>query len=388
MANSVHVFWGCNEDFEGYVTEHINEFELTITYLELISCYNTKMRTNINSATSETSHFYDAVDNVVVRSADFGSVSAHVIYNFAAIALQGCDFETMYIQNPPRQVLHSLQTAFPDCLVYSATEYKEVNKSIVLDVHSRLSTMILGQKACKTEIDLSLYRISKMGKEKPAVLLFYGPSGVGKTETAKQLSEALGGGLTRIQFSMFQNQEAFDYLFGGEHSKGSFARDLLARESNVVLLDEFDKVNHGLYNAFYELFDEGILVDSYYRVEMSNAVFILTTNFESEEEIKKALGPAMFSRISACLKFEHLTPEEMQILINRHFDYLLKFLDGEESNFIELSGVRDWFLTNASNFDNVRTLNQKIERAVFGVLTNELLKDSYKDQSVASVCSP
>lgn len=379
MASSVHVFWGSNQDFEDYVSERINEFEFTITYLELISAYNTKMRTTLNSATSETSHFYDAVDNVVVRSADFGSVSAHVIYNFAAIALQGCNFETMYIQNPPRQVLRSLQTAFPDCLVHATTEYKDVNKNILLDVHRRLAATILGQKVCKKEIDLSLYRISKMGKEKPAVLLFYGPSGVGKTETAKQLSEALGGGLTRIQFSMFQNQEAFDYLFGGEHSKGSFARDLLARESNVVLLDEFDKVNPGLYNAFYELFDEGVLVDSYYRVEMGSAVFILTSNFGSEEEIKKALGPAMFSRIGACIKFEQLTPEELKKLINRHFDYLLQHLDDEEVSLIEQCGVRDWFLANASKFDNVRTLNQKIERAIFGVLTNKLLKEGSVD---------
>ena len=264
-------------------------------------------------------------------------------------------------------------------VVHATTEYKDVNKNILLDVHRRLAATILGQKVCKKEIDLSLYRISKMGKEKPAVLLFYGPSGVGKTETAKQLSEALGGGLTRIQFSMFQNQEAFDYLFGGEHSKGSFARDLLARESNVVLLDEFDKVNPGLYNAFYELFDEGVLVDSYYRVEMGSAVFILTSNFGSEEEIKKALGPAMFSRIGACIKFEQLAPEELKKLINRHFDYLLQHLDDEEVSRIEQCGVRDWFLANASKFDNVRTLNQKIERAIFGVLTNKLLKEGSVD---------
>ena len=109
---------------------------------------------------------------------------------------------------------------------------------------------------------------------------------------------------------------------------------------------------------------------------MGNAVFILTTNFESEEEIKKALGPAMFSRISACIKFEQLAPEELKKLINRHFDYLLQHLDDEEKSHIEQRGVRDWFLANASKFDNVRTLNRKMERAVFGVLTNELLKEN------------
>ncbi len=73
--------------------------------------------------------------------------------------------------------------------------------------------------------------------------MFYGPSGVGKTETARCLSEAVGGELTRVQFSMMQTQEAYEYLFGAEHSKASFARGLLARESNVVLIDEFDKVD-------------------------------------------------------------------------------------------------------------------------------------------------
>lgn len=56
---------------------------------------------------------------------------------------------------------------------------------------------------------------------------------------------------------MMQNQESIDYIFGADHSKNSFARDMLGRESNVILIDEFDKVNPHFYNAFYELFDEG-----------------------------------------------------------------------------------------------------------------------------------
>lgn len=87
--------------------------------------------------------------------------------------------------------------------------------------------------------------------------MLYGPSGVGKTESAKSISKSLGGKLLRIQFSMMQNQESIDYIFGADHSKNSFARDMLGRESNVILIDEFDKVNPHFYNAFYELFDEG-----------------------------------------------------------------------------------------------------------------------------------
>lgn len=112
-----------------------------------------------------------------------------------------------------------------------------------------------------------------MNEECPSVIMFYGPSGVGKTETARCLSGAVGGELTRVQFSMMQTQEAYEYLFGAEHSKASFARDLLARESNVVLIDEFDKVDPRLYNMFYQLFDEGRYVDMNYDVDMRNALF-------------------------------------------------------------------------------------------------------------------
>ena len=58
----------------------------------------------------------------------------------------------------------------------------------------------------------------------------------GKTESAKSISKTLGGELVRIQFSMMQTNEAYNYLFGSEHSKSSFARDMMSRESNVILV--------------------------------------------------------------------------------------------------------------------------------------------------------
>lgn len=339
IDRAIHVFTGSNKDFERFIGERIGEDEVTITYLELIGDYHAKIRATTEYATSDLSHIHDQVDNVVVRSADFGSVVSHAISNFAQIASMGCDFRTMYIQNPPRQTLNSLQAMFPGMLDYSGTEYEKIGKKTVLEAYDKLKDAVLGQEDCKAEIDLSPYKLSVMGGEKPVVLLFYGPSGVGKTETAKQLSGTMGGGLTRIQFSMFQNQEAFDYVFGAEHSKGSFARDLLGGETNIILLDEFDKVNHGLYNAFYELFDEGVLTDTYCRVEMGNALFVLTTNFGSEKEIKQALGPAMFSRISACIKLNDLSADEKRAIIDKHFDRIVGLLDDDDAELINSKDV-------------------------------------------------
>lgn len=97
INRAIHVFTGSDKDFEHFIGEGIGEDEVTITYLELIGDYNAKIRAASEYATSYLSHIHDRVDNVVVRSADFGSVVSHVISNFAQIASMGCDFGTMYI---------------------------------------------------------------------------------------------------------------------------------------------------------------------------------------------------------------------------------------------------------------------------------------------------
>ena len=123
----------------------------------------------------------------------------------------------------------------------------------------------------------------------------------------------------RIQFSMMQTIEASNYIFGAEHSKTSFARDMLARESNVILIDEFDKVSPSFYNAFYELFDEGVYEDVNYQVYLKNSIFILTSNFKSEEEIKNTLGPAMFSRVGCCIEYEDLKVEDKRSIVKSYY---------------------------------------------------------------------
>ncbi|EPD03109.1 putative ATPase, partial [Lacticaseibacillus paracasei subsp. paracasei Lpp70] len=103
----------------------------------------------------------------------------------------------------------------------------------------------------------------------------------------------------RQQLSMFQNQASFDYLFGASHSQRNFARDLSNRESNVILLDEFDKVNPALYSAFYQLFDEGIFEDKNYQIRTNNLIIICTSNFADVTQIRETLGDAMYYRFSA-----------------------------------------------------------------------------------------
>ena len=203
--------------------------------------------------------------------------------------------------------------------------------------------------------------------------MLYGPSGVGKTESAKSISKALGGKLLRVQFSMMQTQEGYNYIFGAEHSKGSFARDMIARESNVILIDEFDKVNPLFYNAFYELFDEGRYVDTNYDVNLGQAIFLLTCNFNNEDEIKKTLGPAMFSRIGCCIEFADLTTAQKQEIIEKWYQQILERLQEDEKTYIMGTNIRAWFLENAERYDNIRILKTKLENAIFEKMADHFI---------------
>ena len=172
-----------------------------------------------------------------------------------------------------------------------------------------------------------------------------------------------------------QNQEAMDYVFGSEHSKVSLAWDLLARETNIVLIDEFDKVHPTFYNAFYEVFDEGHLVDTNYDVDLGNVVFLLTSNYMSEEEIKKALGPAMFSRIGCCVKYEDLTPEEKQIIVSNWYQDITNDLEKKEKKYIDGTSIKSWFLENANRYDNICTLKNKLEKLIYDSLAEHFIID-------------
>ena len=165
----------------------------------------------------------------------------------------------------------------------------------------------------------------------------------------------------------------FKLAAGAEHSKSSFARDMMGRESNVILIDEFDKVNPALYNAFYELFDEGKYVDTNYSVELGQAIFLLTCNFSNENEIKKALGPAMFSRIGCCVEYADLTVEQKQKIVNNWYDSIMASLKDDERVYIETTDIHEWFLKNAERYDNIRILKSKMENAIFEKLTDHFI---------------
>ncbi len=370
MIKKIVIFNGSKRDFEKVIKERIPKEDNTIPFMDLIQHYNARLRPNESGVGENALSRKIEVDNCIVRAEDYGSVLEHVLSNFVGIIALNHDVGTLYVQNPPKRVRKSLES-YLDNIEYLSSDYMEICRKDLKTIYNNLRIDILGQEKCKKQIMSGLYRTVTKGNDKPVVLMLYGPSGVGKTETAKSISKSLGGELLRIQFSMMQSNEAYNYIFGAEHSKGSFARDMMGRESNVVLIDEFDKVNPIFYNAFYELFDEGKYVDSNYEVDLKNAIFLCTCNFMSENEIKKVLGPAMYSRIGCCIEYIDLTVEQKNIIIEKWYDEIMEKLNEEEKNFIDNTDVLEWFKENANRYDNIRLLKTRLENAIYNELTEE-----------------
>ena len=273
MTDHIIVFYGSKKDFETMLKREIQKDKVTIPFMELIQHYNVRIRPNESGVKENVLNSNIAVDNCIVRSDDYGSVLDHVLSNLVSIVTFNHDIGTLYIQNPPRRVKESLQSAYGDEIEYRGSEYPPITRETLKEIFTNLQSDIQGQEKCKKQLVSGMYRLITKSSGKPVVLMLYGPSGVGKTESAKSISKTMGGELLRIQFSMMQTNEAYNYVFGAEHSKNSFARDMMARESNIILIDEFDKVNHSFYNAFYELFDEGKYVDTNYDVDLGQVVF-------------------------------------------------------------------------------------------------------------------
>lgn len=123
------------------------------------------------------------------------------------------------------------------------------------------------------------------------------------------------------------------------------------------------------------MFDEGRLEDINYSVDVSNCIFILTSNFLKEEEIADKLGLPIFSRIDMKVEFQNLTEEEIVSVIEFEFKKVMDKLHKSEQKIINQYGLLDVYLKSIKSFENIRLLNSFIEKDIFELLFNNMLKN-------------
>lgn len=169
----------------------------------------------------------------------------------------------------------------------------------VLELETNLESRIKGQNHA-TKAVAEAIRMAHAGVRNPetpiAVMLFVGPSGVGKTETALALADLLYGGersMTTINMSEFQEKHTVSRLIGsppgyvGYGEGGMLTEAVRQKPYSVVLLDECEKADLEVMNLFYQVFDKGMLSDGEGRVvNFRNTVVILTSNLATDAIMK------------------------------------------------------------------------------------------------------
>lgn len=315
----------------------------------------------------------EPIDCLVAYSDEYAAISENAIQSFIGFVSQ-FDLGQVFLQNPPLYIVEQfLKLRQP--FKIKKYEYRPVSSEMLREIDRRYDDVILGQPAVKGQLLTALFPLVRdWRQQKPVVLLFYGPSGVGKTETAKLLSDILGERLFRKQLSMFHSDDFSAYLFGGRHSQNCLAKELLERESNIILFDEFDKPDPVFHSAFYQLFDEGVFEDKNYSVEVYNAIIICTSNYKSAQDARAKLGDPIFSRFDAVIGYEALGRETVARITRGELRAQMDELDREERAAVEEARLLGEIDRQLMNSPNAREIRRTVRDAVSRVLLDRVLR--------------
>lgn len=366
---NIFIYNGPNKAFNKYIPKD----NLT-NFLDFIRSHdkeNRRLMVVVKGQEDEYCDEVEEIENLIIHSTDYSSVAEHVIENFINF-LRQYKINNLYIQNPPMRILTKILQGYNKVKIQNF-KYETININKLKDIKENFFKRIIGQEEVKEQLLSALYPLTKKDNTKPVVIMFYGPSGVGKTETAKYIGEILKGKILRKQFSMFQNNDFSTYLFGGKYSQGSFTKDLLERESNVILLDEFDKSHSVFHSAFYEFFDEGIMEDKNYKADVKNSVIICTSNYKSIEDIRKSLGDPIYSRFDAVIRFNKLDIKSIHEIIHREYNCEFNKLSENEQYIVKKYDIELKLIINANKFTNVREIKVNIKNMIYLVITREIL---------------
>ncbi|MDD3241320.1 MAG: AAA family ATPase [Bacilli bacterium] len=310
------------------------------------------------------------IKTLVVNSDEYSTITEGAVQNLIAI-LDGFDIEEIYLQNPPKVVVESLKKVYQN-ISEDYYDYGKIDLETIKVINRNYQKKVIGQDKAIKHLLRTLLSFVKFPKtSKPLVIMFYGPSGVGKTETAKYLSKKMGGEMFYKQFSMFQNNDFSTYLFGGLNSQNSFAKELMDRNSNVILLDEFDKAHNHFYSAFYQLFDEGIYTDKNYNVKLDNAIIICTSNYKTTEEIREKLGDPIYYRFNAFIEFNELDYKAIEQIVDIKYDEYYSQLSNEDKLLIDTHKYQ-----NLSIKENIKNYNKRLKNArKIDIIVKEFILD-------------
>ena len=266
-----------------------------------------------------------------------------------------------------------------------------------------LSTLVFGQDKAIEALSsaIKLARAGLREPEKPiGCYLFSGPTGVGKTEVARQLSKILGIELTRFDMSEYMERHSISRLIGAPpgyvgFDQGGLLTDAIDQHPHcVLLLDEIEKAHPDLYNILLQVMDHGKLTDHNGKnVDFRNVILIMTTNAGASDMAKAAIGfgresregedteaiqrmftPEFRNRLDAIIPFAGLTPEVVSRVVDKFIIELETQLGDRDVTILLTDQARAWLAEKGYDKNyGARPLARVIQEHIKRSLAEELL---------------
>jgi ATP-dependent Clp protease ATP-binding subunit ClpB len=286
----------------------------------------------------------------------------------------------------------------------------------LLRMESALSERVVGQQAALEAVSNSVRR-ARAGLQDPArpigSFIFLGPTGVGKTETARALAEFLFDderAMIRLDMSEYMEKHSVSRLIGappgyvGYDQGGALTEAVRRRPYSVLLFDEIEKAHPDVFNALLQILDDGRLTDGQGRtVDFKNTIIIMTSNIGTQyleqpdnggeavrehmiDALKRAFRPEFINRIDDIVVFNRLGREDLRRIVDLQLDLLRKRLQERKITLTATDAARD--LLADQGYDPVygaRPLKRLIQREVQDPLAVRLLSGEFPEGSTLTV---
>ena len=291
----------------------------------------------------------------------------------------------------------------------------EGEREKLLHLDSTLHQRVIGQDEAVDAVADAVIR-ARSGLKDPkrpiGSFIFLGPTGVGKTELARALAQALFDteeNMVRIDMSEYMEKHTVSRLIGappgyvGYEEGGQLTEAVRRRPYSVILFDEIEKAHHDVFNALLQILDDGRLTDAQGRtVNFKNTVIIMTSNIGSQQllegmsggvipegvkngvlaQLRQAFRPEFLNRVDDIVVFKPLQLEEIEQIVDLLIDELRQRL-AERRVALELTEPARKFIAK-NGFDPVygaRPLKRYIQRQLETRIGRQIISGEVPDGS-------
>ncbi len=357
----------------------------------------------IQKKRTEIEHFKFLAEDAE-RRGDYGKVAEIRYGKITALQKEIDELAAQMAKNPDPMIKESVEAEDIAEIVSKWTgipvnRMLESEKTKLLNMEELLHKRVVGQDEAVNAVSNAVRR-SRAGlqNEKRPIgsFMFLGPTGVGKTELAKALAEALFNDenmMTRIDMSEYQERHTVSRLVGappgyvGYDEGGQLTEAVRRKPYSVILLDEIEKAHPDVFNVLLQVLDDGRLTDNKGRtVDFKNTILIMTSNLTSEETLKQSVRPEFYNRIDEVIQFKPLTRSNISEIMHIQLE-LIKNKMKENGIILEFSPAAEEYIAS-KGYDpayGARPIKRILQRELVNTLATALLEGSIVKESTVEV---